>query len=139
MGDPLQGLRLAPLFLRIGIGILMIIDGWSRVSDLGAVISVWQTLHLAGATVLGPGLEIAKVCGGALLILGLVTRFLGLFFALFMFGEILATKAPLENIAGWALEWQSFWMALALLVLGAGSVSLDGFLRGGAEHPSRPS
>jgi hypothetical protein len=56
-----------------------------------------------------------------------------------MVGEIFATKVPLKHFRGWALEWQSIWMALALLVLGAGSVSLDGFIRGRAGRPLRLS
>ena len=138
MDDRLRDPHLAPLFLRIGLGIFILIDAWSGISNLHAVISLWQNLHLPGPAVLGAGLEIAKFCGGILLVVGLLTRFLGLFFALAMSGEILATKAPLQNFGGGALEWQSFWMALALLVLGAGSLSLDGFIRGRTKHPPCP-
>lgn len=139
MDDRFHSLPLAPLFLRIGLGILAVANGWSRISNLDAVVSLWQTMHLPGPAVLGSGLEIAEFCGGILLIVGLLTRALGLFFALVMLGEILATKAPLANLGGWALEWQSLWMALALLVLGAGSVSLDGLLRRRAQHLLHPS
>jgi putative oxidoreductase len=135
MDDRLHGRRLGPLFLRIGLGVLTIIETWPKVTNPEAVISLWQTLHLPGPSVLGYGFEIAKFGGGLLLVVGLLTRLLGLFFALAMAGEILATKTPLGNPSGWTLEWQSFWMSLALLVLGAGSVSLDAFLRGGKGHP----
>ncbi len=127
--DRLHTLGLAPLFLRIGLGTITIIHGWSRASNPAAVMSLWQLLHLPGPAVLGPGIEIAEFCGGILLMVGLLTRFSGFLLALAMLGETLATKAPLANFGGWALEWQSFWMALALLMLGAGSISLDGLLR----------
>ena len=139
LDDRLRGPHLAPFFLRIGLGTLLLIDGWSRISDLHTVVALWHRLHLPGPAVLGPGLEIAKLCGGILLVVGLLTRFLGFFFALAMLGEILATKAPLRHFGGGTVEWQSFWMALALLVLGGGSVSLDGFIRGKVEQPPRPS
>jgi uncharacterized membrane protein YphA (DoxX/SURF4 family) len=139
LDDRLRGPRLVPLFLRIGLGILILIDGWSKISNLHRVISLSERLHLTAPAVLGPALEMAKVCGGFLLVVGLLTRFLGLFFALALVGEIVATKTPLKNFGGWALEWQSIWMALALLVLGAGPVSLDGFIRGRVKRPLGPS
>lgn len=137
MDDRFHSLRMGPLFLRMGLGTFLLIETWPRVSNPAAVSSLWQTLHLPGPSVLGYGLEIAKLGSGILLVVGLLTRFLGLFLALAMFGEVLVTKAHLGNPSGWALEWQSFWMGLALLVLGAGSVSLDALLGGRAEHPPR--
>lgn len=122
-------LGLAPLFLRIGLGTLTVIHGWSRVSNPAAVMSIWQELRLPGPAVLGPGIEIAEFCAGILLVVGLMTRFSGLFLALAILVETLATKAPFTHVGGWALEWLSFWMALALVLLGAGFASLDGLLR----------
>lgn len=130
-----HALRLGPLFLRIGLGTLLLIDTWPRVSNPAAVTSLWQTLHLPGPSMLGYGFEIAKFGSGLLIIAGLLTRFLGLFLALAMFGEVLATKAPLRDPGAWGLEWLSFWMGLTLLVLGAGSVSLDAVLRGKPQNP----
>jgi len=115
----------------------MLIDTWPRVSNPAAVTSLWQTLHLPGPSVLGYGFEIAKFGSGILIVAGLLTRFLGIFVALAMFGEVLATKAPLGNPSAWTLEWLSFWIGLTLLVLGAGSVSLDALLRGWTENPPR--
>lgn len=135
--EQFHGLRLGPLFLRIGLGMVMVFETWPRVFSPAEVTSLWQALHLPGSPALGYGFEIAKFGSGILIVVGLLTRFLGAFVALAMLGEVLATKAPLGNPVGWALEWQSFWVGLALLVFGAGSISPDALLRRGAEHPPR--
>ena len=127
--DRLHALRLAPLLLRIGLGVVTVTGGWAQVSHHAALISLWHALQLPGPAALGIGFEIAEICGGVLLIAGVLTRLTGLFLALALLAEILATKAPLTSFSGWAHEWQSFWMALALLVLGAGPVSLDAWFR----------
>lgn len=128
-GNGSREVSLAALSLRIGLGIVTITEGWLRTSHSGELISLWYALHLPGPPILGRGLEIALICSGMLLVVGLLTRFMGLFVALVMFAEILATKAPHANFQGWTTEWQSFWMALGLVACGAGSASLDTWIR----------
>jgi len=75
-----------------------------------------------------PAYAVAESCGALLLLVGWQGRAVARLFAIELLAEILLTKRPLTWFAGWALEWQLFWVAVTLAWLGAGSLSLDGLL-----------
>jgi putative oxidoreductase len=132
MGQKKTGQDLALLCLRIGLGVLFIVYGWGKISNVGGVVGMWEKLHLFAPPLLGPVHAVVEFGGGILLIAGLLTRLVGLLLAIDMIGALVIVKIPATQFAqrgGWSLEWQALWIALALLAGGGGAFSLDGLLR----------
>jgi putative oxidoreductase len=117
---------LALLGLRIGVGVLFILAGWAKVSHVAGVVGLWQRLHLPLPHVFGPIHAIVEFGGGILMIAGLFTRIVGLLLAVDMLGALFLVKVHTPTFI--QQEWLAFWISLALLALGAGSLSLDAFL-----------
>jgi len=126
MNDRFRDL-LGPLFLRIGLGILAIMEPWPQALESRRSDFLVETLHLPGPSVLGHDIKIGKFGRGILLVIACRPG-AGTFRALAMLGDILASNVPLGNRSAWAFQWQSFWMALTLLVLGVGCQFLSGCL-----------
>lgn len=117
----------ALLCLRIGSGALFIAHGWPKLSDLAGNVALWQHLHLPLPAVLGPVQAAVEFLGGILLLCGLLTRLVALLLVVDVVGAILVVDIHTGAIIG--LEWLAMWVSLALLGSGAGSWSLDAFLR----------
>ena len=118
---------LALLGLRIGLGILFLLAGWAKVSHVAGVVGLWQRLHLPLPHVFGPIHAVVEFGGGILLIAGLFTRLIAFLIAVYMLGALFLVKIHTPTFI--QQEWLAFWMSLALLLLGAGSLSVDAALQ----------
>jgi putative oxidoreductase len=121
------GFDLVVLCLRIGLGTLFIAHGWPKLSNLAGNIALWQSLHLPLPAALAPVQAVIEFFGGILLLCGLLTRLAGVLLAADVLGAILVVDVHTGTIIG--LEWLALWVSLALVGSGAGSWSLDEFLR----------
>lgn len=126
---PSRNRDLALLGLRIGLGVLFILHGWDKVSNVASVVALWQRLHLPLPQVFGPIQGLVEFGGGILLLAGLFTRVFGFLLAADMLGALFLVKIHTPTFIN--QEWLAFWMSLALLAAGAGSLSLDAFLQAG--------
>lgn len=131
---PLQRLRpLAPLFLRLGIGLVFVVHGWSKLSDGPDMFAGMLTdLGVGVPLVFAWLVTLAELVGGAMLLLGLLTRLATLPLIGTMIGAITLVKVDLGVIApaGAPLPGAELDIALlvglvALLLLGPGRVSVD--------------
>ena len=125
--SPSRNRDFALLGLRIGLGVLFILAGWAKLSNLAGIVGLWQRLSLPLPHVFGPIHAVVEFAGGILLIAGLFTRLVGLLFAVIMLGALLLVKIHTPSLIG--EEWLAFWISLALLAVGAGSLSLDAVLQ----------
>jgi len=136
----LHGLSgLAPLFLRIGVGVVMALHGWTKWTQ-------GQEGWLKGEMLVKLGLPypeilawvvlVTELVGGILIVLGLLTRIWAIGMAIEMIVVLVMVEGkgfPFLTPEGrvWAgeLEWLLLFGALALLFLGPGKASLDALLR----------
>jgi putative oxidoreductase len=124
MNEPTSRKRdLALLGLRLGLGVLFILSGWAKVTHVSGVVGLWQKLHLPLPHVFGPIHAGVEFGGGILLVAGLFTRLIGFPLAVDMLGALLLVKIHTPTFI--QQEWLAFWMSLALVAVGAGSLSLD--------------
>jgi putative oxidoreductase len=134
---------IAALLLRLAAGLIFLPHGWSKVFGEGGPAAFAGDLPSFGLPAfLGYVAAYAEVFGALLLIVGFLTRLDAFLLACTMAGAIYAVKLP-DTIAeiqpgairsfailrGIELELALFTICLALLITGAGRVSLDAALR----------
>lgn len=123
------------LLLRLGVGGTLLLHGLPKAR--GGRVQAGQWMGSMGIPPLTADLAtVLETAGAALLIVGLVTPLVGLFFSL-QFGAIILMKrtkmhAVLVSLDGkkpsFEIDLTFFLLALVFLFLGAGPLSLDGLL-----------
>jgi putative oxidoreductase len=122
---------LAPLLIRLTLGLVFITSGWGKLHGLADVTSFFQTLGIPL-----PGLNAAVVAsteffGGLLLLVGLGTRLVALPLAFTMVIAILTARwSEVDGVATLAgfVETSYLVMFLVLAIAGPGAISVDGVL-----------
>ena len=113
----------ALLVLRTFLGIIFIYHGISKLKNIKSIPKFFVFLG------------ICETLGGLASILGLLTQFTNLGFILVMLGAIyhktIKWKIPFysDKTAGWEFDFLILGSAIALVLLGAGSYSLDALLK----------
>jgi len=129
-----------PLALRLSLGAVFLGTGWGKLHNLSQLTSFFTELGIpfpgANATMVA-GIELV---GGALILLGLLTRFAALPLMAIMAVAILTAKRPEIDGIRSLLAFDEFTYLsgfLWLFVAGAGRASLDALLFGRKERHSR--
>ena len=125
------------LLTRIMMGVILIAHGWAKFNFGWAIGFFGNTLKFPVPSVLGPFITVLEIGGGAALILGLVTRYLGILYTLqfivaayvqwivFSKGFVFTSlKTP-----GAELELLLLFTGILLATHGAGKYSLDKMLK----------
>jgi putative oxidoreductase len=119
--------RLGLALVRLAMGVILIYHGYQKLFlGLGGFAGFLDQVGLPMPQVLAPLVSLVEILGGLLLIVGLVTRPLGLFFTL----EFLTTLLVVNKIRrlGWeASEIDLLLLASSLMLLigGPGALALD--------------
>lgn len=124
---------LAPLFLRLGLGLVFVVHGWSKLTGGPSAFAGMLTgLGVGAPEVFAWLVTLAELVGGVLLLVGLLTRLATLPLIATMIGAIVLVKVDLGVIApggapmpGAELDIALLAGLLALLTFGPGRVSLD--------------
>ena len=129
------------LFLRVGMGVLMLFHGWPKLNPNGPMkgpagfAGFLQQQGVPLPTFFAWVVALLETVGALLLIVGLATRILAIGFAIDMLVAIRLVKIGMANArfseqdgTGWEFEFILMVVALALLFTGAGSISLDSLL-----------
>lgn len=123
--------RYAPLLMRLSIGLVMLLSGWRKVTDLAGVTTFFTSIGIPMPGLLAPVVAYVELIGGALLLVGLGTRVIGLLFAVIMVVAALsakwagATKTGALDFNQVRLEYLILMGSLALVFSGAGALSVD--------------
>jgi putative oxidoreductase len=128
----------ATLLIRIAVGSVFLSEGIQKFlfpSDIGA--SRFAKIGLPSPELLGPFVGTVEVICGSLVLLGLFTRFAAIPLIIIMLVAMTTTKVPIFHERGfWSMAHESrtdFAMlmgSLYLLLVGAGSASVDANLKG---------
>ncbi len=132
LARPLGGVAwLAPLVLRVGVGLVMVIHGAGKLDD--GVGDAWgpffKSLDIPAPTFMAWVVTIVELIGGTCLIAGLLTRLWALLFAIDMVGAIWLVTNDLGYRSGpdakGDLNIALLTGALALVLLGPGKYAID--------------
>lgn len=118
----------APLLARVTIGYVFMLTGWYKLNHLPDMIENFASWGIPYPEIMTPIASGIECFGGALLIIGLLTRIAGGALAVVMVVAIISAKLvdidSLETLFGFE-ETAYFVIFTWLAIAGAGKVSLD--------------
>lgn len=124
LADRLNNSDLAALFIRISLGVVFIIAGWMKVSNMAGTIGFFATIGIpAWLTYI---VAYAELIGGIMAILGILVRYAGIVLAIIMLVacKILFAKGFSAMNGGYEYPFTLMLASLAMTTLGAGKYSL---------------
>lgn len=107
------------LALRIGVGIIFIVAGWGKFTDIGATVGFFATLGFPAF--LAYLVTAVELLGGVAVILGVFTRTAGALLAITMAVAIVVTYKDISTVF---TPLALFFSSLALFFAGSGRYSL---------------
>jgi putative oxidoreductase len=123
------------LFVRLYWGWQFAQTGWGKLHNLAHVQQFFESLGIPAPGLMAPSIAILEFAGGILLILGLATRLTGALLAANMFtAYVTADRTALESILSDPGKFYNadpftfLFAAVIVMILGAGSISLDTLL-----------
>jgi putative oxidoreductase len=119
---------LAPLAVRITVGVVFMGTGWTKLQNLPGIVRNFAALGIPAPEIVTPFVSGVEFVGGILLLVGLLTRFAAVPLMIVMVVAIISAKLgdvdSLETLLGFE-EVSYFVMFAWLAVAGPGPVSLD--------------
>jgi len=122
---------LAPLAVRITVGVVFMGTGWTKLHNLPAITKNFYAMGIPAPEILTPFVSGVEFVGGILLLIGLLTRFAAVPLMVVMVVAVIAAKLgdidSLEDFLGFE-EVSYFVMFAWLAIAGPGPVSVDHFV-----------
>ncbi len=115
---------LAPLFLRIGVGIIFIVAGWGKLTGIEGVQGFFGNIGIPLPELMAWVVAIVEFVGGLMVLLGAYIRIPAVLLAITMVVALLTTKLGGEFSAA-RLDLMLLMASLALVFYGSGSYSVD--------------
>lgn len=115
------------LFLRLALGVVFMAHGWEKLSGPvgtpeGFNIEGWGWPY---PVVWAWAVAFVETCGGLLIVVGLFTRLAAALISIVLVVAIVRVKAEQGFIGGFELEFSLLMIAMTLLLMGGGRISVD--------------
>ena len=112
--------------VRVVMGLIFVGAGWSKVAaGLSVVAANFGKMGMPMPGLTGPFIALLELVGGALLLIGLAGRWLGLLFAIEFVVAAFVVKLPSVGWAGARLDLMLLAGGLLLFSAGSGRLSID--------------
>jgi putative oxidoreductase len=119
---------LGPLVARFTLGVLFMSTGWGKVNSLPKVTAYFTELGIPFPGIQAPMVSFIELIGGALLLIGLASRFAAVPLMGSMIVAILTAQRAnvhaLSDLFG-LVEWTYFALLLWVALTGPGKISVD--------------
>jgi putative oxidoreductase len=131
------------LVLRLALGITMLAHGYQKLFVFGfaGITSGFTQMGIPMPGIIAPLITLIEFFGGIAMVIGLLSRLVGLGFAIDMLGAL--TFVHFKNgffmPTGFELVFVLLGMSVAVALAGPGALSIDGMIarrRGNADHPA---
>jgi len=129
-----------PLLARVSVGLVFLQTGWGKLQDLDKVTSFFAELHIPAPAFQARLVAGTEFIGGALLIVGLLSRLAALPLAFSMVVAILTAKRDSIDGLGTLFGFEEFTYIVVFLwiaISGPGLVSLDRALGSWFRRPKK--
>lgn len=122
---------LAPLLIRVTVGVVFIVTGWGKLNSLGDVTEFFASLHIPLPALNARVVSATELFGGVLILVGLGSRLVALPMAFTMLVAIITAR--LSDVDGLSAfvgleEWSYLVMFLVIAIRGPGALSIDALL-----------
>lgn len=112
--------------VRVVMGLILLNAGWGKVAiGLPTVASNFAKMGMPAPGVTGPFIALLELVGGALLLVGLAGRWVGLLFAIEFVVAAFVVKLPSAGWAGARLDLMLLAGGVLLFFAGSGRLSID--------------
>jgi putative oxidoreductase len=112
--------------VRVVMGLIFVGAGWGKVAAGFSVVAAnFGKMGLPAPALTGPFIALLELVGGALLLVGLAGRWLGLLFAIEFVVAAFVVKLPSVGWAGARLDLMLLAGGVLLFFAGSGRLSLD--------------
>jgi putative oxidoreductase len=133
MGNQPTRVDWALLILRLGIGATFTMNGYPKLfpSGPGGFVGLLQNLGVPAPVFFAYVVSLLEFVGGIAMILGVLVRYVGALMVIEMLVTTSRVKMPrgvsfiFAKGTGWELDFLLLIIALALVLLGAGAISID--------------
>lgn len=117
---------LAVLLLRIGVGVIFIVSGWSKLSGIEGVQGFFGNIGIPMAGFMAWVVALVEFVGGIMMLVGYKVEVPGILLAIIMLVAIFTVKMGGDGgFSGMRLEIMLLLTSLALSMMGTGKYSLD--------------
>jgi len=116
---------LAPLLLRIGVGLIFIVAGWGKLTGIEGTQDFFGNIGIPMAGLMAWVVALVEFVGGLMVLFGAWARIPNLLLAVIMVVALLTTKMG-EGFGAARLDLMLLFATLALAILGSGKYSVDG-------------
>lgn len=125
-----ESATLASLALRLVLGIIFVVHGFPKLVGEGPqqTAEFLRSLRIPAPILIAVFVGTLEVLGGIFLFVGYLTSLVAALFALEMIGTTLAIKLRQGLVGGYEFDLVIFAASIALVFLGGGAFSVDGFI-----------
>ncbi|MCC5912921.1 MAG: DoxX family protein [Balneolaceae bacterium] len=116
---------LAPLLLRIGVGLIFIFAGWGKLTGIEGTQDFFGNIGIPMAGLMAWVVALVEFVGGLMVLFGAWARIPNLLLAVIMVVALLTTKMG-EGFGAARLDLMLLFATLALAIIGSGKYSVDG-------------
>jgi putative oxidoreductase len=117
--------RFAPIALRLILGILFIVHGFSKLTQLSGSIQFFSHIGIPMPQVAVPVIALIELLGGLSLLLGVGIRIFSVLLAIDMIAAILTAKVNMGFVGGYEFELTILAGLISLMLSGPGAISLS--------------
>ena len=122
----------AAVLLRLALGAVFIVHGWGKLADMASTIGFFGKVGIPAPGFFAWVVAIVEFGGGLAVLLGIGTRLASALIACVMVVAIFTVKLSQGFVGGWEFDFSLLMIALSLLILGSGPLSINAAREGGS-------
>ena len=120
---------LAPLLLRIGVGLIFIVAGWGKLNGIGGTADFFGNIGIPAPEIMAWVVAIVEFVGGIMVLVGYRIQLPSLLLAITMLVAIITTKLGGDEVfRAMRLDLMLLLASLALTFMNSGSYSADALM-----------
>ncbi len=120
----------APLLLRIALGVVFIVHGFGKLTDIQSTIGFFGKIGIPLSGFFAWVVALVEFLGGLLVLTGLYTRIAAGLIAVVMVVAMITVKFAQGFAGGWEFDFTLFMVAVSLVLIGDGTPALGQVISG---------